>query len=96
MTLIDFLIGFFLMNAMPHFVLGTWQARMFSGFGFGHLPNKLYGLLNALISLSLFVFTYGIAGFQTHGIYLGAVAMLMIYFASGWFWFKLFNKPTTT
>ena len=80
MTLTDFLIGFFLMNAMPHFVLGVWKGRMFSLFGFGNRQNLLYSLLNATVSLGLFISKYGLGGLSTHGIYVGAVTMLLIYY----------------
>ena len=55
LTLIDFIIGLTLMNAMPHFVLGTFRARMLSGFGYGHRANIAYGLLNFSISLALYI-----------------------------------------
>jgi hypothetical protein len=92
MDLIDFLIGMTLMNAMPHFVLGTWKARMFSAFGFGDTKNILYGLLNFLVSLALFVYKYGMESIALDGIYAGALALLLIYFLSGWFWYSLFHK----
>ena len=79
MTFIDFLIGMTLMNAMPHFVLGTWKARMFSAFGFGNKKNILYGLLNFLISFGLFLYKYGAEQLIGNGIYLGALAILIIY-----------------
>ena len=41
MNFIDFLIGATLMNAMPHYVLGIWQGRMFSAFGFGNRQSGL-------------------------------------------------------
>lgn len=93
MNWIDFLIGFLLMNAMPHFVLGTWKARMFSGFGFGHRQNIAYSALNFLIAGSLFLYTYGWEGLWDHGIFVGAIVMMIIYYSTGWFWVRLFHKP---
>jgi vacuolar-type H+-ATPase subunit I/STV1 len=92
MDLIDFLIGMTLMNAMPHFILGTWKARMFSAFGFGDTKNILYGILNFLASLALFVYKYGIKSIAQDGIYAGALALLLVYFLSGWFWYSLFHQ----
>ncbi len=93
MSLIDFLIGFFLMNAMPHFVLGVWKARMFSAFGFGNLQNILYGVMNGVIATGLFLWEYGINGFMEQGIFAGALLILVIYYLTGHFFFKLFNDP---
>jgi len=92
MTIIDFLIGMTLMNAMPHFVLGTWKVRMFSAFGFGNIKNILYGLLNFLVSISLFLYEYGAEQLKSNGIYAGALAILVIYFLTGWYWYSLFHK----
>ena len=92
MDLIDFLIGMTLMNAMPHFVLGTWKARMFSAFGFGNTKNILYGVLNFLASFGLFVYKYGAEKITQNGIYAGALVLLLIYFLTGWFWYSIFHK----
>jgi hypothetical protein len=72
MDVIDFFIGLTLMNAMPHFVLGIWKARMFSAFGFGDTKNILYGLLNFIISVGLFLYKYGMERLLANGIYAGA------------------------
>ena len=92
MDTIDFLIGMTLMNAMPHFVLGIWKARMFSAFGFGDTKNILYGVLNFFASLGLFVYKYGIENIVQNGIYAGALGILVIYFLTGWFWYLIFHK----
>lgn len=92
MNLIDFIIGMTLMNAMPHFVLGIWKGRMFSVFGFGDQKNILYGLLNFVVSLSLFLYRYGMATLLKNGIYFGALILLLIYFLTGQFWYTLFHK----
>jgi hypothetical protein len=92
MDIIDFLIGMTLMNAMPHFVLGTWKARMFSAFGFGNTKNILYGILNFLVSLGLFVYKYGAKNIFQQGMYAGALLLLIIYFLTGWFWYSSFHK----
>lgn len=92
MNFIDFLIGATLMNAMPHFVLGVWQGRMFSAFGFGNRQNILYGLLNFTLSLALFLYTYGPNGLAQNAIYSGALTLLVIYLLTGQFWYKLFRQ----
>lgn len=92
MNFIDFLIGFFLMNAMPHFVLGIWKGRILSAFGFGSIPNILYGVTNFVVSIALFLYQYGFAGFEEHSIYLGAVTMMLIYFVTGQLVYKFFRE----
>lgn len=92
MTIIDFIIGATLMNAMPHLVLGIWKGRMFSAFGFGDKQNIAYGVLCLVISVSLYSYQYGVSAILDNGIYTGALALLLIYFTSGQFWYKLFNR----
>ena len=92
MNLIDFLIGFFLMNAMPHFILGKWNQRMLSGFGFGDKANQLYSLANLAISISLFIYQYQVSGLLENGIYLGALTILLAFYLLGGLWKKVFTK----
>ena len=92
MDIVDFLIGMTLMNAVPHFFLGVWKARMFSAFGFGDLKNILYGLLNFAISLGLFLYKYGLEEVLKNGIYAGALLLLVIYFLTGKYWYSIFHK----
>lgn len=96
MDLVDFLIGATLMNAMPHFVLGIWKGRMFSAFGFGNWQNILYGISNFVIALGLFQFKYGFAQLLQHGIFVGALSILVIYLFTGQFWYSLFREKENT
>ena len=43
--LIDFIIGFALMNAMPHMLVGYGNIRFLGLFGYGNLPNIAYAAL---------------------------------------------------
>jgi hypothetical protein len=92
MKWIDFIIGASLMNAMPHLVLGIWKGRMFSAFGFGNAQNIAYGFLCLFLSVGLYIFEYGFDALLANGIYSGALCLLLIYFLTGQFWYKLFNK----
>ncbi len=92
LTLVDFLIGFSLMNAMPHILFGLLKIRFFSAFGFSPLGNLGYGLLNLVVALFLFQAQYGLEALAHHGIVVGAVAMLLIYLVSGRFFYNLFQK----
>ena len=91
MNIYDFFIGFFIMNAMPHFVLGVWRGRILGGFGFGNRQNIAYGLTNFVISIALFLFKYGWEGLITDGIYIGALFILVAYFILGPYLFKLWR-----
>jgi len=77
---------------MPHFVLGIWKGRMFSGFGFGNTQNILYGLLNFAISISLYIYNYGFEHLLNNGMYFGSLTTLLIFFFTGQFWCQLFSK----
>ena len=89
---IDFAIGFFLMNAMPHFVLGIWKGRILSLFGFSPRANIAYGLLNFVASIALFGQHYGLEALAEQGIYVGALVVLLIYFVTGRIWFRIFAE----
>jgi hypothetical protein len=92
MKIIDLIIGATLMNAMPHYVLGIWKRRMLSAFGFGNTQNVLYGLLNLVISVSLYVYQYNVDHLLSNGIYVGAVTILVIYFLTSKILLTLFSK----
>ncbi len=91
MTIIDFLIGFTLMNAMPHFLFGVLKIRFFSAFGFSPQGNIAYGFLNVAIALALFHGEYGFQSLPNHAIVIGACAMLLIYLVSGRFFYNRFQ-----
>lgn len=82
------------MNAMPHYVLGTWGVRMLSGFGFGDKANVAWGVANLLSSLALFVYTYGLSKLAAHGIYLGALSLLIIFWVASPLWKKMFSDKS--
>lgn len=85
MNWIDFFTGWFLMNAMPHFVFGVWHQRVLSLFGFGDKQNIFYAAFNTSVSLGLFHWNHGIENLLDHGIYLGCLAILFIYYVVGKF-----------
>jgi len=91
-SFIDFIIGLTLVNTIPHFVLGIWKGRMFSGLGFGNKQNIFYGLLNFMISIGLFIFKYGINGLYQNSMYLGALFVIFSYFLVGKICYKYFHQ----
>jgi hypothetical protein len=92
MNIVDFIIGLTLMNAMPHFVLGVWKADMLSGFGVGHQRNIIWGLTNCIVSVSLFLYNYGLKGLSGNLIYAGALLVLLTFFITSRFWYNYFYK----
>lgn len=92
MTILDFIIGLTLINAIPHFVLGVWKGRMFSGLGFGNTNNILYGIMNFVVSMGLFLYKYGVDGLLENGIYAGALFVLVSYFIVGKLCYTYFHK----
>lgn len=92
MNWIDFIIGLTLINTIPHFVLGIWKGRMFSGLGFGNTANITYGFINFITSISLFLYTYGVEGLIKNGIYMGALFVLISYFIVGKLCYNHFHK----
>ena len=91
-TILDFLIGFFLMNAMPHWIFGITKTPMLSAFGLSPQANIAYSFLNVAIALTLFQFQYGIQTFLSSGIAVGALAMLVIYYLTGKFFVTFYAK----
>ncbi len=92
MNWIDFIIGLTLINTIPHFVLGIWKGRMFSGLGFGNTANIIYGIINFITSISLFIYTYGVEGLLNNGIYIGALSVLISYFIVSKLCYNYFHK----
>ncbi len=92
---IDFLIGFFLMNAMPHLIFGLIRLRFLSLFGFSAWGNLLYALVNVGIAGGLYDYQYGINALLQDGVALGGLAMLVIYAITGRLFVKLFQEKTT-
>jgi hypothetical protein len=88
----DFLIGLTLMNAMPHYVLGVWGAKMLSGFGTGNKQNIIWGLCNFIASVSLFIYKYGVEGFITNQMYSGALLVLVTFLFTSYFWSRYYRK----
>lgn len=91
MSFVDIAIGFLLMNAMPHFILGMWRQPMMSGLGKSPRANIGYGLLNFAGSAGLFLYTYGLDGLADNGIYVGALIILLTYFGTSHIWRRRFS-----
>lgn len=95
-TLIDFLIGFFLMNAMPHMIYGQTKIRFLNAFGFSPQGNLAYSISNVIIALTLFQVQYGLQSLPSHGLMVGALALFVIYLITGRFFYNLFQRSKTS
>jgi len=91
-TPLDFLMGFLLMNAMPHLIFGLIDLRFLSLFGFGSKGNLLYALVNILASLGIYHHQYDISSLSQDGLMVGGLAMLLIYAVTGRFFVSLFQS----
>lgn len=91
-TLVDFLIGFFLMNAMPHLVFGQTRTRFLSAFGYSPAGNVAYAFLNITVALVLFHVQYGLAELTKAGWMMGALALFVIYVVTGRYFYQMFQQ----
>lgn len=89
--LIDFFIGFLLMNAMPHLLFGLIRIRFLSLFGFSDAGNLAYAFINVIAALTLFHIKYGIQQLFNHGIMLGVLTIFLIYLLTGRFFYDRFQ-----
>ena len=53
------------------------EANMLSTFGFGHPQNKAYGLLNLMISIALYAYSYGLDQIFENGIYFEGLVVVV-------------------
>ncbi|MGB1204913.1 MAG: hypothetical protein ACPG5B_04655 [Chitinophagales bacterium] len=90
--LIDFIIGFGLANALPHFIFGITKTRFLGLFGFSPKGNIFYAYLCATISFMFFIYQYGFEGLTNNLIYTGGFFILICYFLLGKFLYLLFQK----
>ena len=90
--LLDFIIGATLMNALPHLLVGYGHIRFLSLFGYGNLPNIGYAALSTLVSTGLFSWKYGVEGWCTNMLYVGAITVLISYWIFGKIIIRFFEK----
>lgn len=93
-SFLDFLVGFLLMNAMPHMLFGLFGIRFISLFGFSRIGNFCYALLNIIAGLWIFLFQHGLGKLADNGVIIGVLAILFIYMIIGKFFYNLFRKKT--
>jgi len=83
LTLFDFLTGLLLANATAHLVLGLFNIRFLSVFGFSSTGNIAYAVLNVAFALSLFHFEHGLRVLTQNGIVVGALTTSLLFLILG-------------
>jgi len=77
--LIDFLIGFFAVNALPHYLFGRMKIGILSLFGYSSIGNLGYSCLCLITSVGLFSYKYGLSSLSEHMILCGALFVVVCY-----------------
>lgn len=80
--LIDFLIGFGAVNALPHYLFGRMNTGVLSLFGFSAKGNLCYSAFCLVLSLGLFAYKYGFGSIGEHMIYAGVMFVVVSYLVS--------------
>ncbi|WP_198520088.1 hypothetical protein [Lacinutrix sp. Bg11-31] len=80
MTLIDFIIGALLVNAMPHLIFGLTKTHFLGLFGYSPKGNISYAILQFIICLILVYFNYEFKELLENGYLVGGIAVLVLYF----------------
>lgn len=92
MTLLDFLIGALVANAMPHLIFGLTKTHFLGMFGYSPKGNILYAVLQLIISIVLFSINYGYKELMENGFLIGAITVLVLYFIFGKFLVEFYGK----
>ena len=74
--IIDFLIGLFLVNSMPHFIVGISKIRFLSLFGYTPVGNISYSVLQFIAAIILISYQYGFSSIYKNGIFLAGFLLL--------------------
>jgi len=77
--LIDFLIGLFAVNALPHFLFGRLNLGVLSLFGYSAKANLCYSAFCLVLSLGLFAYQHGYSTMSDHMMLMGALFVVVSY-----------------
>ncbi len=94
MNIIDFLIGLFLANAMPHFILGITRTKFLGPFGFSPAGNIVYAVIQFVISVVLIHIQYGLGIIFENGILLGGILVMTMFFIFGKAVLRFYNRDS--
>ncbi len=92
--IIDFFIGLFLANAMPHFILGITKTKFLGPFGFSPIGNIVYAVIQFVISLVLIHIQYGLVSIFKNGMLLAGILVMMAFFIFGKIVLRYYNRDS--
>lgn len=92
--IIDFFIGLFLANAMPHFIMGITKTKFLGPFGFSPAGNIVYAVIQFLISLVLIHIQYGLTAIFKNGMLLAAILVMTMFFIFGKTVLQYYNRDS--
>ena len=97
MNIIDFFIGAFLVNAMPHLIFGLTKTHFLGLFGYSPTGNIMYAIVQFFLCFLLFYINYGFEELFNNGYLLGGITVLSLYFIFGKFLVKFYGRqnPST-
>ncbi len=80
---VDFLVGFFMANAIAHLVLGLMKVRFFAGFGYGSRANIGYSICNIALAGAIASIGNEPAALLENAMFWGALTLYVIYAITG-------------
>jgi hypothetical protein len=92
MTLIDFIIGALVANAIPHLIFGLTKTHFLGLFGYSPKGNITYAVLQLLLSIIILYFNYGFQELFENGFLIGSITVLCLYFIFGKILVKFYGK----
>ncbi|MBC8754840.1 hypothetical protein H2O64_09175 [Kordia sp. YSTF-M3] len=92
MNLIDFIIGALLANAMPHLIFGLTKTHFLGMFGYSPKGNIMYAVLQFVLCIILYCYTYGYEGLLENGYLVGGITVLVLYFVFGKLVIQFYGK----
>jgi NO-binding membrane sensor protein with MHYT domain len=96
MTLLDFIIGALLANAMPHLIFGLTKTHFLGMFGYSPKGNIIYAILQFALCIFLFCYNYGYAALVENGYLVGGITVLVLYFIFGKLLVQFYGKQKKT
>ena len=89
--LVDPAIGFLMMNAMAHLILGQTRTRFLTPFGYSAAANIAYAILCMLSALTIFHLQYGVTAIFANWIILAGLCLWMLFLIIGRLLISLFR-----
>ena len=78
---IDFLIGLFAVNALPHYLFGRMNIQVLSLFGYSAKGNLCYAAFCLAVSVGLFTYQHGLQTIGERPTLVGVLFVVICYMA---------------